>query len=69
MVRDRVAAGAARSWKAARVTPTSLQTLDLLTRALVLMDEEGRHHIAARIAMAIDDLTDDRSSPEHTTIN
>ncbi|WP_169742522.1 MULTISPECIES: hypothetical protein [Sphingomonas] len=51
------------------MTPTSLQTLDLLTRALVLMDEEGRHHIAARIAMAIDDLTDDRSSPEHTTIN
>jgi len=52
-----------------RVNLTCLQTLDLLTRALDLMDEEGRDHIAARIAMAIDDLTDDRSSPERTTIN
>jgi hypothetical protein len=51
------------------VNLTCLQTLELLTRALDLMDKEGRDHIAARIAMAIDDLTDDRSSSEHTTIN
>ncbi|MCU6452552.1 hypothetical protein LPN01_00500 [Sphingomonas sp. A2-49] len=34
----------------------TLQTLDLLSRALRLMDQEGKHHVAARIAMAIDDL-------------
>lgn len=33
-----------------------LLALDLLHRALRLMDAEGMHHVAARIAMAIDDL-------------
>lgn len=35
----------------------TLQTLELLSRALRLMDQEGKHHVAARIAMAIDDLS------------
>jgi len=40
----------------AAVNQATLQTLDLLSRALRLMDQEGKHHVAARIAMAIDDL-------------
>ena len=35
------------------------QALDLLERALHLMDEEGRPLVAARIAAAIDDLLRD----------
>lgn len=42
------------------MNPICLQTLDLLRRALRLMDDEGRHIVAARIAMAIDDLSGDQ---------
>lgn len=38
------------------MNPSSRQALDFLQRALRLLDSEGRHLVAARIAMAIDDL-------------
>lgn len=41
------------------MTPECLETIQLLTRALRLMDGEGFHVVAARIAMAIDDLAGD----------
>ncbi len=51
------------------VNPTCTETLDLLARALRLMDNEGLHQVAARIAMAIDDLAKDRLCAEQRTIN
>jgi hypothetical protein len=51
------------------VNPTCIQTLDLLARALHLMDDEGLHQVAARIAMAIDDLAADGSCAEQPTVN
>lgn len=42
------------------MNPECLETMDLLARALRLMDGEGLHVVAARIAMAIDDLGGDR---------
>lgn len=51
------------------MNPTCLQTLDLLANALRLMDGEGLHQVAARIAMAIDDLTNERVCAEQPTLN
>jgi len=51
------------------VNPNCAQTLDLLLRALALMDEEGLHNVAARIAMAIDDLARDSTRTDPTTLN
>ncbi|USU09460.1 hypothetical protein NF700_03975 [Sphingomonadaceae bacterium OTU29MARTA1] len=51
------------------MNPTCLQTLELLARALRLMDREGMHQIAARIAMAIDDLAAEPVCEDRPTIN
>lgn len=51
------------------MSPNCAQTLDLLLRALELMDEERLHNVAARIAMAIDDLAGDGARADPTAIN
>lgn len=48
---------------------TCLQALELLNRALRLMDGEGMPQVAARIAMAIDELSRTPECVEHPTIN
>lgn len=53
----------------ANVNPNCTHTLDLLAQALALMDAEELHHVAARIAMAIDDLAKDPACAEPTTFN
>ncbi len=55
--------------KASPMNPTCVQTLDLLGHALRLMDGEGMHQVAARIAMAIDELSRTPECVEHPTIN
>lgn len=46
------------------MNPRCAETLELLAHALRLMDGEGLHIVAARIAMAIDDLAGQRRSPD-----
>ncbi|GAA0665896.1 hypothetical protein FHT00_000850 [Sphingomonas insulae] len=43
--------------------------MNLLTRALRLMDHEGLSHVAVRIAMAIDDLAGNRVCLDRPTLN
>ena len=51
------------------MNPTCVETMELLARALRLMDGEGLHQVAARIAMAIDDLANDRYCADRPTLN
>lgn len=51
------------------MNPVCHETIDLLTRALRLMDNEGLHHVAARIAMAIDDLAGNRVCSDQPMLN
>lgn len=51
------------------VNANCAETIDLLARALRLMDGEGLHHVAARIAMAIDDLSGHPACAERDAVN
>ena len=51
------------------MNPSCLQTLDLLGRALRLMDGEGMHQVSARIAMAIDELARARECADQPSLN
>lgn len=44
----------------------SSDAIHLLRRALVLLDGEGQHLAAVRVAGAIDALTDPAQDPKHT---
>ena len=51
------------------MNPICLETMDLLARALQLMDGEGLHHVAARIAMAMDDLSGNRRNSDRPIVH